>query len=70
MHNWLKSPRVQVKMRRPMLGLVGIGGGVKVGRAVGRSESEVVKSEKLILAVGINRHNPIATTTRSNPIGK
>jgi hypothetical protein len=53
-----------------MFGLVGMGGGVKVGRAVGRSGSEEVISPNLTDVDGSNRHIPIRMTTRINPIGK
>ncbi|MBK9210982.1 MAG: hypothetical protein IPL71_22960 [Anaerolineales bacterium] len=34
MHNWLKSPRVQVNAIRPPCGSVGLGSGVNVGGGV------------------------------------
>jgi hypothetical protein len=46
-----------------------LGGGVKVGNAVGSSFSEEMLSPNFTEVDGINKHNPMAMTTKINPIG-
>jgi len=70
MHNWLKSPRVQVKIIRPMCSFVGLGGGEKVANGVGSDLPDIFRFEILIGLEGINTHRAIAIATKSSPIGK
>jgi len=70
MHSWLYSPRVQVKMRRPICSFVGLGGGVKVGNGVGKVLSGMFRFEILIGLEGIKMHKAIAAATKSKPIGR
>ena len=57
-------------MRRPRCSLVGLGAGVKLGRAVGKDLSGMISLEILKGLEGINMHKTMARTTKTNPIGR
>jgi len=56
-------------MIRPMFGLVGRGGGVRVGNGVGNPRSEIRIVETSSGLAGSSRQSPIRRTRRSNPTG-
>lgn len=53
-----------------MCSLVGLGAGVKLGRAVGNDPSGMFWLEKLIGLEGMRTHKTMARTTKINPIGR
>jgi hypothetical protein len=56
-------------MSRPICSFVGLGRGVKVGKALGKGRSVALSPERFIGLEGIKIHKTMARTTKSNPIG-